>query len=262
MEQSKNTPEKICPRSRGKLTNTRNGESFWAGCRTYGCPVCGPKKIRRLKKAILNWLRPQKHVRIWTFTLTSALFLDKTEHFRILQEGFRRTIKDIRRLKEFTSASKIHYIAIREPHSSGYTHLHVLVTSYVHVLLVQELFDSHIRKLLASRGDLPNKVCNVHMEAVYTHRGIAQYVVKYITKAIHTIEKPYRHNYSKSNFRLFQVKKGRDCWIFEFQDPPLPSETILVISDGSCSTFWEELAAIFSIYGEATCYFPQKEDSS
>lgn len=225
-----------CPKCRGTLHNTKTGDWFYASCRTYSCPVCGPRKVKRLRRAIIKWLKG-KRVRIWTFTLSSKYFTDPVEHFKVLQEAFRRTIKDIRRLKRYEQNKQIQYIAIREPHQSGFAHLHVLVTQYIRVELVQELFDSHIRYLLLLQGrvDLADKICNVHIEAVYTTKGIANYLVKYITKSIQTKEKPYRVHYTKSNFRLFPKKeKSTETWIF-FRGIP-----ILDIDMGNCSNLSEE----------------------
>lgn len=220
--------KQTCPNIRGKIINSKTLEQHWLSCKTYNCPVCGPKRVARLRKAVRKWLDKQKFVRIWTFTLTSKVGTPE-EHYIVLTKAFTNVIKDIRRLAKFKSVNKIHYIAIREPHESGYTHLHVLVTHWIDVHTLQALYEAHVTKFLASRGDLQGKICNVHIEAVFTKRGIANYVTKYITKSIQS-NTIYKQHYTKSQFRLFEQKKKvtDGVWLF------IPGRPTILVIDIEC----------------------------
>jgi hypothetical protein len=176
--------------------------------------------------------------RIWTITATSKIGSPEL-HWQILRETWTRTIKDIRRLKKF-SKKPIRYIAIRELHKSGYVHLHILVSHYLKVELVQGLIDAHFRKIaftlairMESAGVEPaeieriwntlrrEKITNVHMERVFSPGGISNYMAKYLTKAIAQNTELYRQRYTKSAGRLFPEKKKTGEWEFLFDLPIL-----------------------------------------
>jgi hypothetical protein len=227
-----------CPRPPGYVYNKTTNTYIQIGCNTYSCPICGPKKIARFKRAIQAWMKMNRVNRIWTITATSEIGTPET-HWKIMKEAWSKTIKDIRRLKKF-SKKPVRYIAIREMHKSGYVHMHILVSHYIRVELIQGLYDAHFRKVafslalkMETAGVEPaainkiwetlrrEKITNVHMERVFAPRGISNYMAKYLTKAIQHNTELYKQRYTKSAGKLFPVKKKTGEWEFLFDIPIL-----------------------------------------
>jgi hypothetical protein len=240
MEQQPTIKHTKCPKPPGYVYNEHTNTYIQLGCNTYSCPVCGPKKVARFKRAIRAWMKLNRINRIWTITATSEIGTPET-HWKIMKEAWTRTIKDIRRLKKF-SKKPVRYIAIRELHKSGYVHLHVLVSHYIRVELIQGLFDAHWRKVafslalkMEAEGVEPSaiekiwntlrreKVTNVHMERVFSPRGITNYMAKYLTKAIAQHTELYKQRYTHSAGRIFPEKKKTGEWEFVFDVPILDS---------------------------------------
>jgi len=229
-----------CPKPPGYVYNPHTNTYIQLGCNTYSCPICGPKKVARFKRAIRAWMKLNRVNRIWTITATSEIGTPDI-HWKLLKEAWTKTIKDIRRLKKF-SKKPVRYIAIRELHKSGYVHLHILVSHYIRVELVQGLFDAHFRKStfalalrMEAEGVEPSainriwetlrreKVTNVHMERVFAPKGISNYMAKYLTKAIAQQTELYRQHYTKSAGRLYPEKKKTGEWEFHLDIPILDS---------------------------------------
>ena len=183
-------------------------------------------------------MRMNKVNRIWTITATSEIGTPDV-HWKIIKEAWSKTIKDIRRLKKY-SKKPVRYIAIRELHKSGYVHLHILVSHYIRVELVQGLFDAHFRKTafslaikMEAEGVEPSarekiweslrreKITNVHMERVFSPKGITNYMAKYLTKAIQQNTELYKQRYTKSAGKLYPEKKKTGEWKFVFDIPIL-----------------------------------------
>jgi len=230
-----------CPKPPGFVYNQTTNTYIQIGCNTYSCPICGPKKVAKFKQAIRAWMKMNRVNRIWTITATSEIGSPEV-HWKILKESWTKTIKDIRRLKKY-SKKPIRYIAIREMHKSGYVHLHILVSHYIRVELIQGLFDAHWRKVafslaiqMEAAGVEPaaieriwntlrrEKITNVHMERVFSPGGISNYMAKYLTKAIQQNTELYRQRYTKSAGRLFPEKKKTGEWEFHFDIPILVTD--------------------------------------
>jgi hypothetical protein len=244
MEQRPTIKPSKCPRPPGYVYNEHTNTYIQLGCNTYSCPVCGPRKVTRFKQAIRAWMKTNRINRIWTITATSEIGSPEI-HWRIMKEAWTKTIKDIRRLKRY-SKKPIRYIAIREMHKSGYVHLHILVSHYIRVELIQGLYDAHWRKVafslalkLESAGVEPaevkkiwetlrrEKVTNVHMERVFSPSGITNYMAKYLTKAIAQQTELYKQRYTHSAGRIFPEKKKTGEWEFVFDVP-------ILVTDNEC----------------------------
>jgi len=227
-----------CPRPPGYVYNPATNTYIQLGCNTYSCPVCGPRKVARFKRAIRAWMKINRVNRIWTITATSEIGTPEL-HWQIIREAWTKTIKDIRRLKKY-SKKPIRYIAIREMHKSGYVHLHVLVSHYIRVELIQGLYDAHFRKIafslalrMEAEGVEPSaikkiwdtlrheKITNVHMEQVFSPKGITNYMAKYLTKAIKQNTELYRQRYTHSTGRIFPKREKKGEWEFTLGPPIL-----------------------------------------
>ena len=204
--------ESTCPRCNHKfrMVNTKTGDSFEMDCNTYACPVCGPRKIRRLRKAAAKYFSQFSHIRMWTLTLTSNLFEDPVKHYKSLREAWRRFITEIRRNKALSKAQqKFRYFCCLDVHQSGYVHFHVMVDTYIDVHILAGIWN-HICNTLT---DTEHHVGSVHIKAMPNAKLAAFYVAKYVSKMAKWISYTNRRYSKSNNYRLFPIKNPNKEWM-------------------------------------------------
>jgi hypothetical protein len=105
----------------------------WAGCNTYGCKTCGPKKIKKLRARVFNG-NLQEFVKEGREEFSSKLltltYPGGARRFRTSPDQARREMassfhKLIRALKKHLGP--FHHLKVFEPHEDGMPHLHVLI---------------------------------------------------------------------------------------------------------------------------------------
>ncbi len=166
------------------------------GCKAWTCPSCGPKKAKRLRKAIVVVANERKLTRFLTLTLDpKACSADQSidhirECWRKLRIYFNRRYK-----------VSITFIAVLELQKSGYAHLHVLVDRYIPQRWLQQSWQS------LGGGKF------VNIKWVDVHR-IAAYLSKYFTKEILLADfKARTRRYSSSRDIHLMVKdKTESKW--------------------------------------------------
>jgi hypothetical protein len=171
-----------CPRARGWLVHDDHPPRP-AACGTYACDVCGPRKARRLGRAIAEWIRSScvGGARFWTFTMTSRASATPAQHREALQRAWHIFWREIRRCKALTEQQRaVQYVAIRECHKSGYVHIHALFDRYIPRALVQPLWDGICATVLGIRGEPAGFVWAEHVPKGARH--VVRYVTKYVTK--------------------------------------------------------------------------------
>ena len=182
-----------CPNpARGMyLRNTVDGRKLLLNCNKYQCPYCGKFKARKLYAGMLKYFKQFEYIRLWTLTLSSRFLSSKLEHYKILQETWRRFMIEIRRNKILSKSQRdIQYVRVSEYHdgkkgfyndvnNKGYIHFHILVTQYIPVALCQSLLN-HITFELTG---IQEKIFNINMKGMTAHENAAHYVVKYVMKS-------------------------------------------------------------------------------
>ena len=146
-----------CPSARGYLV-APDGDVIPASCNTYRCDVCGPRKARRLARAIDQWIRSEcaGGARFWTFTMTNRASANPAEHRKQLQRAWHVFWKELRRCPALSDAQrKARYIAIRECHESGYIHIHALVDRYLPATSCSPFGTASVPRCWASRTSPP-----------------------------------------------------------------------------------------------------------
>jgi hypothetical protein len=206
-----------CPHTRGYLV-APDGDVIPASCNTYRCDVCGPRKARRLAKAMWQWVQREctGGARFWTFTMTNRASANPTEHRRQFQRAWHAFWKELRRCPALSNAQRrARYIAIREVHQSGFVHVHALVDRYLPRSLLQPLWDGICARILGLQGQ-PAGFVWVQL-VPNDARGLARYVTKYVTKSARAFHEQFAkaHLWSRSAGVVLELRKPkRPGWSF------------------------------------------------
>ena len=187
-----------CPNPARSLEflNTTTGKRLPVPCNKYSCPVCGKKKAKQLYKAIHSWLMQFDKIRMWTLTLSGYIVQDNYEHYKILQEAWRRFITEIRRSKFLSSKqNNIQYVRVAELHEGmhksnsdykniGKIHFHVFVTEYIDYKFIQNCWNHILQQLTGQQC----KVGNVNMKMIPDAETASHYVTNYVLKSAKLLE--------------------------------------------------------------------------
>ncbi len=165
------------------------------GCKSWDCPICGPKKASRLRRAIIEKAQEKKLKRFLTLTLDprKCTAEQSVSYIRQCWHKFRTY------LKRFCGRT-ISFITILELQRSGYAHLHVLVDSYIPQKWIQGAWQA------IGGGKY------VNIKFVDIHR-IAGYLSKYLTKDLLLTQfrsKTRRYTTSRG-IKLFE-KPAKGTW--------------------------------------------------
>jgi hypothetical protein len=204
-----------CPNSSNNsyLLNQKTGKTIPIACGRWDCPVCGEKKLWRLKKAVYNVIKPWKYVRMMTLSLSSNYSLAPEEHYKLLQECWRRFITECRRTKTLRKDQRnFQFIRVPELHKSGYMHMHCIIDCF---LRQQDLYIIWNHIIHETSKD-PFLGGGVNLTALPGAKDGAMYITKYVSKLL-SIESFITRRYSKSGeVILFHKTKSSGEWIFCF----------------------------------------------
>lgn len=181
-----------CTRSKRNLIDTETGELIPIPCNAYVCDVCGKKKLRRLFAGIQKYLQTWKHIRLWTFTLTTRHAGSSAQHFNQLRSSWKLFLKEIRRNSALSETQRnFQYIKVVERHSATNAdgtekkvvgvHFHVLVSEYLPYAVVQMLWERCVEKVLNTSE---RNLCRVNVRHSLNAKNGARYVCKYVTKSV------------------------------------------------------------------------------
>jgi hypothetical protein len=134
------------------------------GCKSWSCGRCGPRKAKRLRKAITERATEKGLSRFLTLTLDPADCTpeESVRYIRSCWNKFRVYLK--RRYR-----TRLSYIVVLELQKSGYAHLHILIDRFIEQGWISDAWQS------LGGGRI------VHIKQVDIHR-VAPYLSKYLTK--------------------------------------------------------------------------------
>ena len=204
--------KKECGNSKVKIIKRDSGEIIDIPCKSWSCPVCAPKKKFRLNKYFASQLLNYEVVRMMTVGLRVNLPHSSQSHYGQLQEIWRRFITEIRREKKIKGIQKIKYLRINEMHKSGFTHMHILVDTFIPQKWALEKLNK-IALIVLGIEEKKQQI-SVHLELIQDNRkfsnnglrnlkNIENYLTKkivyYTTKTFDKIEnRPYKKIWSRS----------------------------------------------------------------
>lgn len=133
-------------------------------CKTWGCGVCGPKKLKAIKHGVYREAHKHGLRRFLSLTLPGdyqGSFKDSVDAINQTWRKWREYLK-----RDFGGIKFIKFI---EPQKRGVAHLHVLIDKYIP--------QSWISRTWQALGG--GKICDIR--AIDIHR-VSGYVSKYLTK--------------------------------------------------------------------------------
>jgi len=197
LDSYKNNRNKFCGQWSVAGQVEDNGKSYRhiarLGCKGWTCRVCGPKKAKRLRQAVIQAATQREMRRFLTLTLDPRLCTaDESEKY--IKDCWGKFRVYLNRLNK----ESIDFIWFLERQKSGYAHLHILVDRYIPQPWIQKSWQA------VGGGRFVNiKVVDIHR--------VSAYLSKYLTKELILADyRPGTRRYSTSrNIRLFErVKKG------------------------------------------------------
>jgi hypothetical protein len=141
-------------------------ETIRLQCKSWTCPSCGPKKARRLRKAIIETAMAKNLYRFMTLTLDPSTCTPE-ESIRYIRACWNKFRTYLRR----RYGSKIVFITVLELQQSGYAHLHVLVDRFISQAWISDAWQA------LGGGRI------VDIRFIDVHR-VSAYLSKYLTKEL------------------------------------------------------------------------------
>lgn len=186
-------------------------------CRTWGCPVCGPRRARRVKGHIIDVAKEHRLNRLMTLTMRvgSEGRRDPTEYLMSKWNAFRTRLRQ--RYPDMV------YLWVREYTKRGYPHLHILVNKYVPFEWLKGAWSQ------LGAGTF------VNIKYVDMHR-VVSYLSKYLKKDILVLHHPRKsHRWGGSRETVMERKVSPGGWYLE--TTPWAIRDIVQASGGIA---WEE----------------------
>ena len=156
-------------------------------CKSYRCGLCGPRKIRRVRKSIVRHAVEHRLQRFLTLTLDPKKFppdLDLYGKIRYLRDCWSKMRIYMRR----KLGKSVQFIAVMELQKNGNPHLHILIGSYLDKTFISESWQA------LGGGSF------TRIEMADIHR-VAAYVSKYISDEGSLVELP-------DGVRRFSTSRG------------------------------------------------------
>lgn len=161
------------------IVNTTTGEIVQLPCKKYACPVCGPRKAYKLRKALENRFDTMDYMRLFTFNFRTTIFKNPKHAILRASEVWRRFINNVRRDKTLHhSLRDFQYIKMIEFTKAGYPHYHVLTDRYLPVGILANHWRHAINIVCHNSGYNGS----VNAKGIKTSKNASRYVVKYVLK--------------------------------------------------------------------------------
>ena len=200
----------MCERSNGwHVVNFNDGRSYQLNCNSYSCPECGPRKVKKLRKALTEYLQNWDKIRFWTFTLSSSSFTSQWSHLCILREAWQRLVTYLHRSYAITRSQRnFNYVKVFEPHKSGFFHLHCFLNVYLPWKVVNNIWENICKELLKTESHCAGS----YVENCPNAKFAAFYVSKYVLKSAQEISYYFSRYSTSRNIKLFPVRKSVAGW--------------------------------------------------
>lgn len=202
-------------------------------CKAWSCGECGPRKARKLQKAIQGYAISSNLTRFLTLTLdpkTAPPAEECVPYIRGLWAKFRVYLA---RGDGVHRWDKINFISVLEYQRSGYPHLHILIDRYIPQAWIKTSWEA------LGGGSI------VDIRRVYDLHRVAHYMGKYLTKeAILSAPAKTRRYTTSRGIQLFKKpEEPSDWWLTDYTIEQLYFWGILAVfseefdDDGSIFSF-------------------------
>jgi hypothetical protein len=209
---------------REKTTGIEGRAVFVMRCGKWDCPICGPKKARKLeRRAMKGFLAELSQVKgfdqrylskLLTLTVPGVEYRESRtpeEAYRELQDGWRKVVQVLRGKRKDWE-----YLRVVEPQKDGYPHLHVILTGpgirdkEIFADIVRLWRDLHglgfcwINAIRRGGKYLPNRLRGFGSQLRYT--------LKYLVKGGEIILPGKCRRFTAGKGALEKVEKEREWW--------------------------------------------------
>jgi len=185
-------------------------------CKSYSCGRCGPRKVRQVRKRIVQLALKHRLRRFLTLTLDPHKMppgLDTTGKIQYLQETWRKMRVSIQR----KLGASLTFISVVELQGNGNPHLHLLIGSYLPKQWISSAWQ-------ALGGGWATRI-----ESADLHR-VAAYLAKYLTADSLRDLPPRTRRFSASRgLALFDRSKGDGAWLLVKTTIELLRESALTV---------------------------------
>ena len=162
-------------------------------CKSWNCPVCGPRKAYRLRKSIEEWSREHDLTRLLTLTLDPRKLGREVVAERYIKQVWAKFRVYLKR----KLGRSVEYIAVMEYHKSGVPHLHALVSEYIP------------QRWISNAWSRLGGGAIVHIERVMDGGNIGRYLAKYLSKNVMlSVPKGARRYMTSRGIRLWRQYRG------------------------------------------------------
>lgn len=165
-------------------------------CKAWKCPRCGPKKVKQIRRGIIERATQKNLCRFLTLTLNPRYCTPDGSISYI-----RRCWNELRTYLKRRYKASISFIAVVELQQSGYAHLHILVDRYIEQSWIKKAWQA------VRGGEI------VDIRYVDIHR-IGPYMAKYLTKEVFLAPfAPRQRRYSTSRGIALISKTNPGKWV-------------------------------------------------
>lgn len=163
-------------------------------CDKYTCEYCGPRKIYRLKCGLIEALSG-KSLKLFTFTFTNRFHESPIQHNEVMRAAWHNFLRSLRRHRLLTDhQKKVAFFRVTEQHKSGFTHFHVIFTTFLPVTVLQDIWASSVATALGfvptshfAHVDIssfkPGRASRGISKAAGHNKHAVNYVLKYLVKS-------------------------------------------------------------------------------
>ncbi len=185
----------------GKLKDGDCWGVLRVNCKKWTCPVCGPKNVRKLRKAIISAAEGKGLNRFLTLTL------DPSKYEGDSLEYINNCWVKLRVYLSRKYGQKISFIKILEFQKNGQAHFHILIDRYIPIGWIKKSWEA------VGGGEI------IKLLYVDIHR-VAHYLSKYLTKEL-LFSVPFgKRRYTTSkDIKLFhkdKKKKPSDWYVLMY----------------------------------------------
>lgn len=185
-------------------------------CNSWGCPICNPKKLKKLRKRAMNGLlanmEPVKGYRgkysqkLVTLTCPGKEFREKytpAQAAEMMSSDANNLMRALKR--EYPG---FHYLRVIEPQKDGFPHYH-------YVIVGESIIPSSIRDFIKDYWEKRYGQGWAHVKSLTrgAKKGVL-YVTNYLTKNVFTKRK-FGHVFTSSRGALEPVWKPSRNWIWK-----------------------------------------------
>jgi len=169
-------------------------------CKSYSCAICGPRKIRQVRKRIVKLAVEHQLQRFLTLTLDPKKMqadLDAPGKIKFLKETWRKMRVSLERKLQHPLV----FVSVLELQSNGNPHLHLLVGSYLP------------KEWISSAWQAVGGGWATRIEYADLHR-VAAYLAKYLTEdSVSQLPAGTRRFSASRGLALFDRSKGNAPWV-------------------------------------------------